>query len=229
MSGTTSAVLDFSSATSSGRIRLIRRRRKVQQTRPKRRRRRPLVVERTTRCGRRKLDRRFEWKIVVEGDVPTGRGRVVVVSTARGTRDDDERRIAEREGGSLGYEEELFGAVGVHLGAAEEEEEEVEVANGDGEWRREKRVRAVDAEEQQQNEFGEPSNGELNERDFRDRRARITVLFKLTGVFLTTTLIVVSAYATIYTTQCLLFASAVTDAWSYGKSRLERWGIEGKC
>ena len=139
-----------------------------------------------------------------------------------GQWDDDERRIAERG----------RRVVGVRGGTVRREWEctwerrrrrrrRVEVANGDEKrWRREKRVRAVDAEEQQQNEFGEPSNGELNERDFRTGALGLPYCFKLTGVFLTTTLIVVSACATIYTTQCLLFASAVTDAWSSRGSRV---------
>ena len=52
--------------------------------------------------------------------------------------------------------------------------------------------------------------------------------FKLTGVFLTTLLIVVSASATVFTTQCLLFASAVTDAWSYEEVAFRTLGNRGK-
>jgi len=52
--------------------------------------------------------------------------------------------------------------------------------------------------------------------------------FKLTGVFLTTLLIVVSASATVLTTQFLLFASAVTDAWSYEEVAFRTLGNRGK-
>ena len=52
--------------------------------------------------------------------------------------------------------------------------------------------------------------------------------FKLTGVFLTTLLIVVSASATVFTTQFLLFASAVTDAWSYEEVAFRTLGNRGK-
>ena len=52
--------------------------------------------------------------------------------------------------------------------------------------------------------------------------------FKLTGVFLTTMLIVVSACSTMFTTQCLLFSSAVTDAWSYEEVAFRTLGNRGK-
>ena len=52
--------------------------------------------------------------------------------------------------------------------------------------------------------------------------------FKLTGVFLTAMLIIVSACSTMFTTQCLLFSSAVTDAWSYEEVAFRTLGNRGK-
>ena len=128
------------------------------------------------------------------------------------------------EGGSLGYEEELFGASGSAPGSG---------GGGGGGGSKSPTVTKSGGVEKNASVPSTPKN---NNRTNSVNQATVNLMngilgtgalglpycFKLTGVFLTTTLIVVSACATIYTTQCLLFASAVTDAWSYEKSRLER-------
>ena len=138
------------------------------------------------------------------------------------------------EGGSLGYEEELFGASGSAPGSG---------GGGGGRGSKSPTVTKSGGVEKNRVVPSTPKNNNNNNNrtnlvnqatvnlmnGFRDRAPLgLPYCFKLTGVFLTTTLIVVSACATIYTTQCLLFASAVTDAWSYEEVAFRTLGNRGK-
>ena len=135
------------------------------------------------------------------------------------------------EGGSLGYEEELFGASGSAPGSG----------GGGGGGGGSKSPTSTKSGGVEKN-ASVPSTPKNNNRTNSVNQATVNLMngilgtgalglpycFKLTGVFLTTTLIVVSVCATIYTTQCLLFASAVTDAWSYEEVAFRTLGNRGK-
>ena len=130
------------------------------------------------------------------------------------------------ESGSLGYEEELFGASGSAGGSKS--------PTGTKSSGVEKNASVPSTPKNNNNNNNNRTNSvnqatvNLMNGIFRTGALGLPYCFKLTGVFLTTALIVVSACATIYTTQCLLFASAVTDAWSYEEVAFRTLGNRGK-